>query len=46
LFKEEEIVIGLLNAKTEKLKEKAKELHAAAEARADVNFKMQEDLNK
>jgi hypothetical protein len=44
VFKEE-VTIGLLDAQARELMEKAKELYAAAEARANANIKMQEDHN-
>jgi hypothetical protein len=40
-----EVAIGLLDAQAQELMEKSKELYATAEARADANIKMQEDLN-
>jgi hypothetical protein len=45
LLAEEEITIGLLDAKAQEMMDGAKELYATAEACADANIKVQEDLN-
>jgi DNA repair exonuclease SbcCD ATPase subunit len=46
LLKEEQVAIGVLKKKAHKLLKDAKELHAAAKARANTNIKQQEDLNQ
>jgi hypothetical protein len=45
LLNQEQVIIGLLGAKAQKLLEDAKELYAKAEACADATIKQQEDLN-
>jgi hypothetical protein len=46
LLKEEQVAISILDYKAQKLLKDAKELHAAAEARANANIKLQEDLKR
>jgi hypothetical protein len=45
LLTEEQVAIGVLDQKAQKLLKDAKELHAVAEAYVNANIKLQEDLN-
>jgi hypothetical protein len=45
VLKQEEVIIGLLDAQAKGLMEKAKDLYANVEAHADATIKQQEDLN-
>jgi hypothetical protein len=46
LLNQGRVVIGLLDAKAQKLMAGAKELYVVAEARANTTIKQQEDLNE
>jgi hypothetical protein len=46
LLNQEQVAIGVLDAKAHELLEDAKELHVEAKACANTNIKLQEDLNQ